>query len=284
MALEAQLRRWYIGLHGLALLRGWPFEPPDAAEARMEAIRRLLDNEGEPETFEQRRYDVLDVDAAYRDWAETYDEPNPLIISEQRAMLDVLSACSPGIAADVATGTGRLAAMLAGLGHHTYAFDRSEAMLARAAHNELDAHLAQAELTRLPLRDGSIDVLTCGLALTHVPDLRPALAEFARALAPGGVIVTSDIHPMAAATGGHAFFRRADGSRAVSRNAVHWQSAYVDAAIDAGLRIERCLDVPVDRALLKDFGATDDWLDPMGAVLDLPFASIWSFRKPRGRG
>ena len=87
---------------------------------------------------------------------------------------------------------------------------------------------------------------------------------------------------MAVSTGGHAFFRRADGSRGVTPNHVHWAGAYVDAALAAGLRIDRCIDVPVDADLLEEFGSTDEWLDPMHAVLGLPFASIWAFRKPSG--
>jgi ubiquinone/menaquinone biosynthesis C-methylase UbiE len=281
MTLRVQLRRWYVGLHGLALLRGWPFEDPDAAQARLDAIRRLLDGEGDPEAFEERRYDVLDVDDAYRDWAETYDEPNPLIVAEERAMLGVLSSYPVGRAADVATGTGRVAARLVGLGHETVAIDGSRAMLERAAANAPEARIVQADLTRMPLRDGSVNVLSCALALTHVSDLGPTIAGFARTLAPDGTIVISDVHPVAVATGAHAFFRRADGSRAVTRNEVHWPGAYVDAAVGAGLRVERCIDVPIDETLLREFGGTDDWLEPEGAVLGLPFASIWVFRKPR---
>jgi ubiquinone/menaquinone biosynthesis C-methylase UbiE len=281
MALRVQLRRWYVGLHGLALLRGWPFEDPDAAHARLDAIRRLLDGDGDPEAFEERRYDVLDVDAAYRDWAETYDEPNPLIVAEERAMLGVLSSYPAGRAADVATGTGRVASRLVELGHDTVAMDGSRAMLERASANAAEARLVQADLARMPLRDSSIDVLSCALALTHLSDLGPAIAGFARTLAPDGVIVISDIHPVAVATGAHAFFRRADGSRAVTRNEVHWPGSYVDAAVGTGLRVERCVDVPIDEALLREFGVTDDWLEPEGAVLGLPFASIWVFRKPR---
>lgn len=282
MSLPVQLRRWYLGLHGLALLRGWPYEDPAAAEARMDQMRRLLQGEGDPEAFEERRYDVLDVDAAYRDWAETYDEPNPLIVAEERVMAEVLSAFPAGRAADVATGTGRLAARLTGLGHDTVALDRSEAMLERAAVNAPEARLVRADLARPPLRDGSIDVVTCALALTHVSNLAPVIAGFAGVLAPGGVAVVSDIHPVAAATGGQAFFRRADGSRAVTRNEVHWPGAYVQAAVDAGLQVERCLDVLMDEELFREFDVGDDPLEPERAVLGLPFALVWVFRKPLG--
>ena len=51
-----------------------------------------------------------------------------------------------------------------------------------------DSRLVDAltDLTRLPHRDGSIDLLVCYHVLEHVPDDRAAMAEIARVLAPGG--------------------------------------------------------------------------------------------------
>ncbi|MFI5584740.1 methyltransferase domain-containing protein [Amycolatopsis sp. NPDC051758] len=42
------------------------------------------------------------------------------------------------------------------------------------------------ELTHLPVDDAAVDLVVCGLALTHAADLGPVLAEFARVLRPGG--------------------------------------------------------------------------------------------------
>lgn len=46
---------------------------------------------------------------------------------------------------------------------------------------------ALADLTRLPHRDGSIDLMVCYHVLEHIPDDRAAMAEIARVLSPGGV-------------------------------------------------------------------------------------------------
>ncbi len=273
MKLRVRLDRWYLGLHGLAMLRGWPFEDAVVADARMQEMRDLLAGEGEAVTYEDREIDVLDTAAAYRDWAATYDEPNALIVAEEQAVREVLGAFPPGRALDVAAGTGRLAAMLVELGHMTVAVDVSVDMLARARLS--GARLVAADLGSLPLASGSFDLVTCALALTHVPDLGPALEEFARVVAPGGSVVVSDIHPLSVATGGHAFFRRADGSRAVTRNEIHWPSAYITAAVGAGLRVTACVDALVDEAVLEAFAAEK----PLRAVLGLPFASIWVFSK-----
>lgn len=287
MELRLPLRRWYIGLHGLALLRGWPYGDPDEAEARLEAMRTLL--AAGDEELEVRTVDPLDLESAYRDWAVTYDEPNGLISAEERVVAQMLDVIAPGRALDVATGTGRLARRLVDLGHQVVAVDGSEAMLARARENVTDAWLLRADLLRLPFREASFDVVTCALALTHVADLRAAFARFAHALAPGGILVVSDIHPVAVATGGHAFFRRQDGSRGVARNEIHWPGAYVDAATAAGLVVRRCVDVLLDEAILQELsryreqpgklGAPDDPLDPVRAVVGLPFASVWVFHR-----
>jgi SAM-dependent methyltransferase len=46
---------------------------------------------------------------------------------------------------------------------------------------------ALACLTRLPLRDGSVDLLVCYHVLEHVPDDRAAMREIARVLSPRGI-------------------------------------------------------------------------------------------------
>ena len=47
----------------------------------------------------------------------------------------------------------------------------------------------QASLTRLPLSDASVGLMVCLHVLEHIPDDAAAMAEMARALAPGGVAV-----------------------------------------------------------------------------------------------
>jgi ubiquinone/menaquinone biosynthesis C-methylase UbiE len=280
MTLSVRLQRWYLGLHGLGLLREWPFGDPAEADARIDAMRRLLDGEGDAETFEDRRIDDLDVADAYRAWSETYDEPNPLITVEESALRALLGELPTGRAIDVASGTGRIATELRRLGHAVIASDRSDAMLMAGRSRPDPVPAVMVDMTRLPFADACADLVVCGLALTHVEDLAPVFEGFARVVAPGGAIVTSDIHPMAAATGAHAFFKRADGTRGVTRNHVHWPSAYVTAAASAGLVVRRCAEAFVDDALLRDLGVDDLYLSPEAAIEGLPFALLWSFERP----
>lgn len=97
------------------------------------------------------------------------------------------------------------------------------------------------DLRSLPIRDQAIDLTVCGLALTHLEDLRPPIAELARVTKTGGHVVISDIHPFSVALGGHALFRDVEERSAVVRNHQHWHSHYIEAFEEAGLRIRGCV-------------------------------------------
>jgi SAM-dependent methyltransferase len=52
--------------------------------------------------------------------------------------------------------------------------------------------LRQGDLLDLPFRDGEFSYILCWGVLMHVPELERALAELARVLAPGGLLVASE--------------------------------------------------------------------------------------------
>jgi demethylmenaquinone methyltransferase/2-methoxy-6-polyprenyl-1,4-benzoquinol methylase len=112
------------------------------------------------------------------------------------------------LVADLACGTGDLSRELEGQGYRAVGFDFSRGMLSAAT---TDAPLVQADVLRLPLRDRSIDGVTCGFALRNVVSLTGLFAELGRVVRPGGrfaLLETSepDLAPMRA---GHAvYFRR----------------------------------------------------------------------------
>jgi SAM-dependent methyltransferase len=278
VTLELRAERFIVGLRGLALLRGWPFGDPVDAEAHLEAIRQLLSAGDRPAMSIE--IDDLDVDAAYASWAETYDGPNPLIEAEEPAVRGFLDGLDAGRALDVACGTGRLAGILTDLGHHVVGADPSAEMLSRARAAVPEASFVRADVRHLPIDDGTIDVAVCGLALTHVPSLVGPVAELARTLRPGGHLILSDVHPVAVATGAHAFFRRPDGARAVTRNHVHWPSAYVDAFRAAGLSIEAASEPLFNESFVSEMPEAAVRDSVREALVELPFALVWSARKP----
>ena len=91
---------------------------------------------------------------------------------------------------DLACGTGDFCRDLRARGHRPVGLDLSFGMLAEA---RTDAPLAQADVLRLPLRDGAVDGATCGFALRNLVALQPLFAELARVVRPGGRIALLEV-------------------------------------------------------------------------------------------
>jgi demethylmenaquinone methyltransferase / 2-methoxy-6-polyprenyl-1,4-benzoquinol methylase len=91
---------------------------------------------------------------------------------------------------DLACGTGDLCRELGAAGLQAIGVDLSFGMLAAA---RTDAPLAQGDALRLPVRDGSIDGVTCGFALRNLVELPPFFAELRRVLRPGGRIALLEV-------------------------------------------------------------------------------------------
>jgi SAM-dependent methyltransferase len=86
---------------------------------------------------------------------------------------------------DLGAGTGKLTAVLAGLGVKATAVEPDEAMLGelRRRYPEVPALRGSAEA--IPLPDASVDAVLCGQAM-HWFDMDRAVPEIARVLVPGG--------------------------------------------------------------------------------------------------
>lgn len=100
------------------------------------------------------------------------------------------------VVADLACGTGSVAAALGPHVARVFAVDNSPAMLEAAARRVAGQHnveLRQGDLEALPLDDASCDAALLVLALTYVAEPAPVLAEAARVLRPGGRLVVVDL-------------------------------------------------------------------------------------------
>ena len=185
----------------------------------------------------------------YSRWARSYDATwNTLIATEELYSLGLLDNLEGEAALDVGAGTGRFALKLARRGWKVTAIDPNPEMLAiaeRAAASEslpMDCTLGAIE-DGLPVEAGAFDLVVCALALCHVPDLRGAIGEFHRALAPGGHLLVTDVHPDFVGAGMPTQFRENDVTY-VLPNEPHTHDDYVRAISDAGLRVSTVLDVP----------------------------------------
>ena len=87
----------------------------------------------------------------------------------------------PGRAVEIASGTGLLTPLIAGVWQPVLAVDLSEGMLGRSAAR----HKVRADASRLPLADGSADAVVIG-------DGPLFAAEVARVMADGAVLVWSN--------------------------------------------------------------------------------------------
>ena len=88
---------------------------------------------------------------------------------------------------DLGAGTGKLTAVLAGLGADVTAVEPDEAMLAELRRQVPSARALPGPAEAIPLADGSVDAVLCGQSM-HWFDMSRAVPEIARVLAAGGVL------------------------------------------------------------------------------------------------
>ena len=145
---------------------------------------------------------------SYDDEAERYDATRG---GEDRARAAAAAVVElvpgTGTAVDVAGGTGSIAAELARIGWSVLVGDASVGMLT-VAQRRLPGRVFRATASRLPVRSGSVDLVTTIwlLHLLPVPEADRVLAEAARVLRPGGSFVTTVDKDLA-----HGRMRRTNG-------------------------------------------------------------------------
>lgn len=279
---------YLIGLEGIALLRAFTGEQDrDFVHKRLSEIRDLLDDPALKDTG----VDVAQVDTVtgYGIWSSTYDAPgNAAFDMDTPVLTSFLEALPVGEALDAACGTGRLTRLLTSRGHRVIGVDSSPDMLARAAVPA--AEFRQGDLHALPVDDSAVDLVVCGLALTHLPDLAPAFAEFARVLRRGGHLLISDVHPEGVLRASIPTLRSASGDPARLVSHRHLMGDYLRAALVVGLELRRCeepvLPLPAGEPAPRELGSWELWpwcLTPLipeaarAANKDIPAMVIWDF-------
>ncbi len=278
---------YLLGIEGAALLRGLREGSADRefVEARVAEVRALLES---PELAEgvEAGEGGIGVGEVYREWAGRYDSPgNQMVDVEQPVVRGILDGLRAGTALDAACGTGRHTAYLRESGHDVIGVDSSPEMLAHARARVPEGDFREGDLHGLPVADASVDTVVCALALTHVPELAPVLAEFARVLRPGGHLVISDAHQLA------AYLRPTPvrGGAALLTEYHRPLSAYLAAALPLGFRVLRCEEPRRPRPALGpapevlaghvSWGLLHRCPQAAAAVLDdSPVAVVWHFR------
>jgi len=112
-------------------------------------------------------------------------------------LVDLVRPAPEWNALDVATGAGHTALAMAEHVAHVVATDLTAEMLAETARLARERGLANletkpADAESLPFRDASFELVTCRLAFHHFTKPETAVREFARVLAPGGILGFAD--------------------------------------------------------------------------------------------
>jgi ubiquinone/menaquinone biosynthesis C-methylase UbiE len=263
------------GIEGLALLRHLYDGTDGDAERRLNELRELLstvgDSDGEAVSEAQPR-------AGYDLWAAGYDEPgNPVIEMEEPAVSSLLEGVPAGRALDAACGTGRHARRLVDLGHEVIGIDLSPAMLALAADKVPEADFHEGDLTAIAAASDEFDLVVCGLALAHVPDLGAAVTELSRVLRSGGQLIVSVLHPFQTQLGWHAPFIDGQGARRFVREHAYGHGEYFDAFVAAGLDVTSCLEPRIGESQLQSKRRAFRRIPEatQAAYLGLPGVLVW---------
>ena len=157
-------------------------------QRRLEAVRQARRRQAE-RFFDQR--------------AGAWDSERELAVDEalvETALRDLFAPERVASLLDIGTGTGRILQVLAGQVGFGLGIDLSHDMLAVARAN-LDRREARncqvrhGDMYQLPVPDGSFAAATLHQVLHFADDPFAALAEAARALAPGGRLVVVDLAP-----------------------------------------------------------------------------------------
>lgn len=182
---------------------------------------------------------------AYERWASTYppNAHNTFMETEETAMRQLLPDLSGQVVLDLACGSGRYGLLAAQQGAKlVIGLDNSPAMLAA----NRQPRLALGTTDAIPLPDQSVDVILCGLALGHVPQLAPSIREMGRVLTGDGLALISDFHPLAAFAGGQRTFRAGNGKLYAVEHYPHLYADYHRAVHAAGLAIIEVIERGAD--------------------------------------
>lgn len=268
---------YLLGLEGMALFRAFSGEYDRAfTQARLAEIRKFLDD---AEKFGHgAEIPPLSSIDGYAGWAAYYDQPgNAMIDREQPIVWDILENLPVGTALDAACGTGRHAAQLSSLGHKVIGVDSSPDMLAIARTKVPDGTFREGDLHELPIPNEHVDIIVCALALGHLPNLSPVLAEFARVLRPGGHLVISDGRgPLPVATAYPLIVTGPDGNPGYIPNWVHQTSDYLAAALPLGFQVRRCEEVRAPTPYVDAQGAPGNAVGPAPTPIPNTPPNIWS--------
>jgi ubiquinone/menaquinone biosynthesis C-methylase UbiE len=124
------------------------------------------------------------------DWYESWNEPH---VARNSAEIADLLGPGAGLCLDLGCGTGHYFDGLAATGRTVVGLDRSADQLRVASARS--RHIVQADAAALPFGDATFPTVVTLWVSTDVDDFTAVLAEAARVLVPGGLLMFYGVHP-----------------------------------------------------------------------------------------
>lgn len=175
-----------------------------------------------------------------------------------------------GFTLDIGCGEGRFPRDLKERGYEVIGVDASRTLIEHAREADPRGDYRVADAAKLPLADASVQLVTALLSLHDMDDMPGAVAESARALAPGGRLCAAIVHPINSAG---KFASRTPDAPFVIRDSYFEGRPYADSIERDGLRmtfISRHRPLEAYFAALESAGFLVERLAEMGDSTDPP--------------
>lgn len=128
-------------------------------------------------------------------------------------MLGLVAAGPAKRALDVGCGEGRFCRMLRDGGAQVVGLDPTAKLIAQAQRLDPVSRYVEGVAEALPFADGAFDLVVSYLSLIDMPDIRRAIPEMARVLAPGGRLLVANLNGFNTAGLEHGWVFDAAGDR-----------------------------------------------------------------------
>jgi SAM-dependent methyltransferase len=146
-------------------------------------------------------------------------------------MLPRALARKPRKALDVGCGEGRFCRMLKKHRIDVTGVDPTPGLLEAASARDAEGTYLEATAERLPFTDKAFDLVVSYLSLIDIPDIRAAIQEMARVLAPGGALLIANLNSFNTRAATRVGSRTAPVAGFFIRSTTTWRSAQCGQSI-----------------------------------------------------